>query len=132
MYETVRLPWDLPISIWPKEALSFVIRRPGVYELPICECISRPLDPGEVALDVGENIGQLASIMAMRTGPSGEVTACEPQPVLFGELQCNIAVWEESLHVVPIAAHNLALSDHVGTATLMARAYFEPAVTWSL
>jgi FkbM family methyltransferase len=124
-YVTVRLPWGLPIRVQPNEVMGGGIRRLGIHELASSECISRLIDPGELAVDVGANIGHMTSIMAMRAGQGGQVMAFEPHPAIFNELQFNIATWKQNPKAAPIAAHNLALSDRVGTAMLMVPEYFE-------
>jgi FkbM family methyltransferase len=124
-YATVRLPWGLPIRVQPNEVMGGGIRRLGIHELPSSECICRLVDPGELAVDVGANIGHMTSIMAMRAGAGGQVIAFEPHPAIFNELQYNIAAWKQNPNAAPIAAHNQALSDHAGTAMLMVPEYFE-------
>ncbi|HUH63562.1 MAG TPA: FkbM family methyltransferase [Terracidiphilus sp.] len=118
-YETVCLPWGLPIRVEPKEELGALIRRLGVYDLHACEYISRLVDPGDFAVDVGANIGQMTSLMAVRAGPSGEVWAIEPHPVPFAELEYNTTVWNQDSGSAPIRAHRSALSDHSGVAKLV-------------
>ena len=71
-YETVRLPWGLPIRVEPKEKLGALILRLGVYDLHACEYISRLIDRGDIAVDAGANIGHMTSLMAMRAGPAGD------------------------------------------------------------
>jgi FkbM family methyltransferase len=124
-YETVKLPWGLPIRVEPKEELGSLILRLGVYDLHACEYISRLVDPGELAVDAGANIGHMTSLMAMRAGPSGEVIAFEPNPAPFKELAYNVSVWRRNPHAAPVAAHNVALSDHAGVATLVIPAHSE-------
>jgi FkbM family methyltransferase len=124
-YDTVRLPWGLSIRVQPRETVGSGIRRLGIHELPASECISRLIDPGELVVDVGANIGHMTSIMAMRAGPTGKVLAFEPHPVLFSELQYNIGLWTQNPKTAQIVAQNLALSDNVGTAQLMVPPSFE-------
>jgi FkbM family methyltransferase len=123
-YETVQLPWGLPIRIQPNELVGSRIWRLGVHELPSCECISRLIDPGEIAVDAGANIGQMTSIMARRAGPTGKVIAFEPHPGLFKELQYNVAAWKNH-DTAPIIVHNIALSNQTGVAQLVVPSKFE-------
>jgi FkbM family methyltransferase len=118
-YMTVKLPWGLPLRIQPNEAQGSLIRRLGVYDLHSCEIMSRLIDPGELAVDAGANMGQMTSLMAMRAGPRGQVISFEPHPVLFGELQYNIAAWKQDPQAAPISAHQLALSNREGAAQLV-------------
>jgi FkbM family methyltransferase len=118
-YQTVRLPWGLQIRIQPSESQGSCIRRLGIYDLASSEYISRLIDPGELAVDVGANIGHMTSLMAMRAASVGRVIAFEPHPVLFSELQYNISVWQQNTHSAHVAAYNLALSDYTGVAQLV-------------
>lgn len=118
-YETVRLPWGLPIRVRPNETIGSCIRRLGIHDLASSEFISRLVDPGDVVVDVGANIGHMVSLMALRAGPNGKVIAIEPHPLIFGELQYNIAAWKQVREVAPIVAHNLALTNFAGVAELI-------------
>lgn len=126
-YESLRLPWGSPLRVRPSEYVGSDICQKGVHELAVCEVIGRLVDPGEVAVDVGANIGQMASIMAMRAGSNGKVIAFEPHPALFAELQHNIASWEANPHMAPTIAENAALSDNKGTAKLV----LPPSFAWN-
>jgi FkbM family methyltransferase len=88
-----------------------------VLELPVSETINRLLDPGEVAVDVGANIGHMTSIMALRVGPTGKVLAFEPHPLTFDELNANIGHWT-ALTGTHIHAHRIALSDSIDDGVL--------------
>ena len=61
------------------------------FDLISCEAIWRLLDEGELALDVGANIGYMTSLMAARLGKNGRVIAFEPHPVLFQEPEQMLA-----------------------------------------
>jgi FkbM family methyltransferase len=50
------------------------------------------LRPGDVAMDIGANIGAFALVMAKRVGPTGKVYAFEPQRVVFQTLCANMAL----------------------------------------
>jgi FkbM family methyltransferase len=77
------------------------------------------LDPGETALDIGANIGQMTSLMSRVSGPLGQVHAFEPHPDLFRELQSNADLWRKPGTMAPIACHPSAASDRVGEAELV-------------
>jgi FkbM family methyltransferase len=118
-YCTVKLPWGLPFRVQPGENIGAIICRAGVHELPVCECIGRLVDAGDLAVDAGANIGQMTGIMAIRAGASGKVMAFEPHPSIFDELQFNIASWRKDRRAAPIIAQCLALSDRTGVAQLL-------------
>ena len=50
------------------------------------------LEPGDVAVEVGANIGSLTVPLANAVGEEGTFIAFEPQPVLFQNLCANIAL----------------------------------------
>src|SRR5687767_5587801 len=50
------------------------------------------IEPGDVVLDVGANIGTVALALAHRVGPSGRVYAFEPQRIVFQLLCANLAI----------------------------------------
>ena len=52
-------------------------------------CLDR-LRAGDVALDVGANIGHFTVAMARRVGPDGLVVSIEPNPATFRRLQENV------------------------------------------
>ena len=49
-------------------------------------------EPGDVAVEVGANIGSLTVSLANAVGEEGTFIASEPQPVLFQNLCANIAL----------------------------------------
>jgi hypothetical protein len=81
----VRLAWGLPIEIQTAGYVSVDILNLGVYDRVVPEAICRLLDR-EWALDVGANVGQNASIMALIAGPHGRVLA-------FGRIRCYGRSW---------------------------------------
>ena len=114
--EEVRLPWGLNITINSSERMGSAIARSGVYDLCVCEAIYRLADPGELAVDVGANIGQMTSVMAARVRDSGKVLAFEPHPETFAELRENVNRWEGRPGIAPIVLHEMGLSDHAGAS----------------
>jgi FkbM family methyltransferase len=117
--ETVLLPWGLPIKVHPTEVIGSSIRRLGIHDLSGCECIWRLIDLGDRVVDVGANVGQMTSLMSVRSGPRGEVLAFEPHPRVFHDLMRNISTWQQSAELAKISASSAALSDHEGTAPLI-------------
>lgn len=86
----VTLPWGVPLRIDATEAIGQEIWHLGVHDLAVGETLWRLLEPGDLALDVGANLGQMTSLMALRTGPSGRVLSFEPHPDVFRQLVDNI------------------------------------------
>lgn len=69
------------------------------------------LQPGDVVIDVGANIGNIALASAVAVGTNGRVLAIEPHPRVFGYLMANIA--RNEAH--QIEAVQCALGDGEGT-----------------
>ena len=80
------------------------------------------LRPGDVAADVGANIGSLTLGMAQVVGPNGAVHAFEPQPELYEILCRNIAL-NGLAHVV---AHREAAGAAPGAIRVPAADYDKP------
>lgn len=84
----------------------------GEWAKEECALICSLLKPGDVALDIGANIGSLTIPMAKRVGPAGFVYAFEPQQSPFCCLCGNIAL----THCLSsVRALNAAVSDFDGT-----------------
>jgi FkbM family methyltransferase len=49
------------------------------------------LRPGDIAIDIGANVGAYTLFMAGLVGPEGRVIAVEPQPSVLGRLRENVA-----------------------------------------
>ncbi len=64
----------------------------GYWELWITEFILRNLRPGQVALDLGANLGYYSILMADIVGAEGRVVAFEPNPNLHRLLRMNTEV----------------------------------------
>jgi FkbM family methyltransferase len=121
----VRLPWGVSIRINTSERVGRSIWRSGVHDLPVAEALWRLLDAGDLAIDVGANLGYTASLMARRVGRTGRVFCFEPQPEVFQELQENILLVRQARDVGEIEAHQIALSDRSGAATLVCGEEFD-------
>jgi FkbM family methyltransferase len=119
----VRLAWGLPIEIDMPGYVSTDVLNLGIYDRIVPETICRLLEPGEWAVDVGANLGQNASIMALIAGPQGRVLAFEPHPVLRQILQHNVESWR-SYALAPIETVPKALSFQGGVAYLYEDEHF--------
>ncbi|MEX2518639.1 MAG: FkbM family methyltransferase, partial [Paracoccaceae bacterium] len=74
-------------------------------------------------IDVGANLG-LYSIAAATAKPVRHVTAFEPSPDTFKELEANIAL--NRRQGMKLVAHNLAVSDSPGEVSFLRRGKFSP------
>lgn len=87
------------------------------------------LNPGDCALDIGANLGIVATLMAQYVGPTGRVHAFEPAPRMIGYLRQTLAA---NPHL-PLRLHEYALGSesamlelaiprgNAGRASLVAR-----------
>jgi FkbM family methyltransferase len=64
----------------------------GTHETEVTEAVRTAVQPGQVALDLGANIGYHTLLLAQQVGPLGKVIAFEPLPGVFKVLQENIAL----------------------------------------
>jgi len=122
---SVVLPWGLEISVNPNEELGHSLATTGIYDLLMSEMICRLVEPGDVAVDVGANIGYATSLMAIRAGPHGRVFAFEPHTKTCAALEQNVSRWRTNRTLASIEIARAALSDHEGTAMLHEPAGFE-------
>jgi FkbM family methyltransferase len=100
----VTLPWGLPLLIDATEAVGLQIWHLGVHDLAVAETLWRLAGRGDLALDVGANLGHMTSIMALRAGPSGRVLCFEPHPEVFCRLEENLALFRRAASPDSLAA----------------------------
>lgn len=72
------------------------------------------LQPGDVALDIGANLGLVSLRMAARVGPSGYVHAFDPQPRMQSYFRRTLELNPD----LPIRLHPIGLGAEDGTLTL--------------
>src|ERR1700682_6089734 len=113
----LRLPWGTSIYVHPEHHIGRAIWHLGLYDLAVTEALWRLVDSGELAVDIGANIGYMAGVMAVRAGASGRVVAFEPQPAVYQRLLRNVERWQASLGTV-IDTYQVATSDHAGQELL--------------
>ena len=117
-HECVVLPWHLDLRVDTREDIGRSIWQLGVFDLVLTETLWRLLDPGQVAIDVGANIGYAAGLMAVRVGVRGEVLAFEPHPEVFESLVENSTRARHSPGVGEIQLFKMAVGAAVGVARL--------------
>ena len=86
----------------------------GVWEPEISHLISEILQPGDVFVDVGANVGYDTLLGSSLVGSRGQVIAIEASPTTFDELKKNIAL-NNSTNIRTV---NAAVSDRVGKLDL--------------
>jgi FkbM family methyltransferase len=117
-YDQIISPWGLPLTFRVNEKTGLSYARRGIFDLPVCEVLWRLLEPGELAVDVGANIGQMTSAMASAVGAEGRVIAFEPHPELFRHLAENADRWNRAEEAGSIEPRNLGASSATGVAEL--------------
>ncbi len=113
----LQLAWGLPVRVDPVSHIGVDVMNIGMHDRVVPEAICRLLDSGEHSLDVGANIGQNTSIMALVSGSRGRVTAFEPSPAAWDFLIGNVESWAP-YELAPIQLVRKGLSSHIGTGVL--------------
>ena len=105
----VTVQGDLRESVW------YALWKYGCYPHQMGEdlLVSSFLRPGDVAWDVGANIGYTALLYSYLVGASGTVVAFEPGPKAYGFLQ------QSTSGVANVETVNLAVSDGPGELWFM-------------
>jgi FkbM family methyltransferase len=120
----VRLPWGLRIRCSSLDGIGAALTKLGVFELHVSEAIWRLLDPEDIAVDAGANIGYMTSLMTVRVGAGGSVVAIEPHPEVAPELRFNVDLWSES-ELTAVHVEQLALSSSAGEGKLEVPTFFD-------
>ncbi|MEZ5333259.1 MAG: FkbM family methyltransferase [Thermoanaerobaculia bacterium] len=71
----------------------------GEYEPGVTEVVRRVVEPGDVCVDVGANIGWYTTLLQTLVAPGGAVHAFEPLPRSFETLRRNVELNESSAAV---------------------------------
>lgn len=69
------------------------------------QLISGHLNPGDVVVDVGANLGFLSGLFSTLTGPAGQVYSFEPSPIVYAKLLEVIA----ANNYTNVSAYNMGL-----------------------
>ncbi len=62
----------------------------GIFEPNLTDWLWNALEPGDVFVDVGANVGYFTLLAARAVGPTGSVVAIEPAPSTFAALRGNL------------------------------------------
>jgi FkbM family methyltransferase len=84
----------------------------GAYERQILSFLKRTVKPSMTILDVGANIGYIASIAATLAGRTGQVHVFEPNPTCYPQLEENLRPLSQA------HAYQLAINDTEGKLPL--------------
>lgn len=96
------------------EADSLQLSHNLVYEAFETSFFQSELQPGQVIIDIGANIGYYTLIFARQVGAEGHIYAFEPEPENFALLQKNVAL--NNYHNLTLI--NKAVADQAGTLNL--------------
>lgn len=107
-YRRSSFNWHLDLN----EVVDFMIYISGGFERYLSRFIERNLEEGQVALDIGANVGAHTLQMARSVGASGHTFAIEATDYAYGKLCRNIALNPDVIgQVTPIHAMLLPKGD---------------------
>jgi FkbM family methyltransferase len=105
---------DLLIDPSLDQGVELALYQTGTYERGTIQLLHDFLQPGDTFLDVGANIGLMATIASRIVGPSGTVYAVEANPKTLPILSHNLSINGcDNTQVIPVA-----VSNEQGEATL--------------
>lgn len=95
----------LLMDVDSREVIDWCVIFYGEYEPHMRGLLERALGAGDVAIDIGANIGAHSLTMARLVGPAGRVLAFEPNPPVRRRLQRNVELNDLlQVTVIPRAA----------------------------
>lgn len=94
---------DIQYTIWHNPLVN-----PTELQLSHCWFFKKFLSPGDMAIDIGANVGHMSICMGVVTGKEGLVLSFDPNPVVFKILTKNAELNKELTHIEP---HNFAITD---------------------
>ncbi len=99
---------DIAIYTTADSYIEWTILTTGTYENEINKLIRISLKPGDVALDIGANIGLQSIRMSACTGDTGKVYAFEPLSYLQEKFSKNVALNKAgNVKLFPFALSNI-------------------------
>jgi FkbM family methyltransferase len=121
----VNLPWGIPITVDPREAIGYNIWSRGLYEVGVTETLWRLTGEGETAVDAGANVGYMTSILGVRVGNKGKVICFEPNPMVYGSLSGNVDCWKTTKKCGSFLLHQVALGSENKGVVLQTSEYIK-------
>jgi FkbM family methyltransferase len=113
-FEHITMRDGIKLRLNPRELLQAHLYLFGTYELPTTRFMRRFLKQGNVALDVGANIGYISLLFSQCVGEHGTVLSLEPEQANFRALSEHIRMNNAS----NIVALQEAASTQAGTMKL--------------
>ena len=86
----------------------------NITEQPEKNIFRKYVEPGMIVADIGANIGFFTGLFSRLVGPTGQVHAFEPDPLIYSILKRRTA----ALPLHNISVNKIALSDREGTTVL--------------
>lgn len=115
----MRLPSGPRIEADPRRAIGRSIWRTGVYDIAASEALVRLVPRGGMVVDVGANVGYMATLAALAAGPSGHVVAFEPHPEIFQVLKSNLLRLRSHGGAAAVDGRAVALGESAGVGALV-------------
>lgn len=115
------VPGDVKVGLRYRETLGLSSLLYGTFELAELTFVGRYLKPGEMAMDIGANVGIFSIVMGAAVGALGRVFAFEPVPSNVLRLERNLQ--KNGLGNVKIFPLALGVSD----GQMMLRMATDPA-----
>lgn len=114
------LPAGYRICVSPSENLSYLV---GTAEPHLQKAIRQYVKSGDVAYDIGANVGYVSLSFAKQVGPNGRVIAMEPIPRNVSLLRKNV----EMNNLANITVWDAAASDRSGQTLMRVAGNFSTA-----
>ena len=86
-YRRLPVAWGDPLLVLDDEHIGRCLGTTGIYDLAVSELLFRLIDPGDLVVDAGANVGYM-SVLAATAG--AHVIAFEPNPDLLPILRENL------------------------------------------
>src|SRR5258708_6355023 len=88
----LQMKLDLDESRPNEQVTLSYLKAGGSFEPDVANAFVTLLRPGDVAVDIGANLGYLTVLAALLVGPTGHVVAFEPDAENAARLRANLAL----------------------------------------
>jgi FkbM family methyltransferase len=124
-YHPLPVAWGLDVIADPSKTIGHSIWTTGIYDLAVSEVIARLVQPGDMVIDAGANIGYMTLLARIAASPDGRVIGFEPHPDLFQVALENVAASARKFDLAPVDLRNQALGETQGMADLIVPSGFD-------
>ena len=105
-------PDGLLLEVIPRDVIGAPVALFGIYEFAVTQLLRSFLEPGDVFVDVGANVGYYSVIAGGAVGKEGHVFAFEPNPRVRARLERNVAL-NQLLGVVEVRPEAASFADGI-------------------